>query len=172
MTGRTNENFPMGNVTPLVWILPASCDLIGTTMLFIGLSWTYASSFQMLRGSVIIFTGVFSVIFLKAKLRLHHYLGIILVVSGLVSIGIGDFYYHDYNQAKSSSKKGVVFSDLLIVFSQVITAFQMIIEEKVSHSSLTSCRVGRLAWICNGLFHLHPNVYDTLASTNSTQSKV
>ena len=131
MTGRINENFSMGNVTPLVWILPALCDLIGTTMLFIGLSWTFASSFQMLRGSVIIFTGVFPVIFLKAKLRLHHYLGIILVVSGLVSIGIGDYYYHDYNQAKSLSKKGVVFSDLLIVFAQVIAALQVVIEEKL-----------------------------------------
>ena len=131
MTGRTNENFSIGNVTPLVWILPASCDLIGTTMMFIGLSWTFASSFQMLRGSVIIFTGVFSVIFLKAKLHLHHYLGIILVVSGLVSIGIGDYYYHDYNQEKSLSKKGVMFGDLLIVFSQVITALQMVIEEKL-----------------------------------------
>ena len=131
LTGRRNEAFSGGIITPLVWIIPASCDLVSTTLMLIGLSWTYASSFQMLRGSVIIFTGVFSVIILKAKLRLHHYLGIILVVSGLVSVGIGDFYYHDYNQAKSSSKKGVVFSDLLIVFSQVITAFQMIIEEKL-----------------------------------------
>ena len=57
MTGRINENFSMGNVTPLVWNLPALCDLIGTTMMFIALSWTFASSFQMLRGSVIIFTG-------------------------------------------------------------------------------------------------------------------
>ena len=131
MTGRINENFSMGNVTPLVWILPALCDLIGTTMMFVALSWTFASSFQMLRGSVIIFTGVFSVIFLKAKLHLHHYLGIILVVSGLVSVGIGDYYYHDYNQAKSLRKKDVLCSDLLIVFSQVIVALQVVIEEKL-----------------------------------------
>ena len=131
LTGRRNEAFSVGTITPLVWIIPASCDLVSTTMMFIGLSWTFASSFQMLRGSVIIFTGVFSVIFLKAKLHLHHYLGIILVVSGLVSIGIGDYYYHDYNQEKSLSKKGVMFGDLLIVFSQVITALQMVIEEKL-----------------------------------------
>ena len=129
LTGRRNEAFSAGTITPLVWIIPASCDLVSTTMMFIGLSWTFASSFQMLRGSVIIFTGVFSVIFLKAKLHLHHYLGIILVVSGLVSVGIGDYNYNPDSEKELKVK--VIVSDLLIVFSQVISAFQMIIEEKL-----------------------------------------
>ena len=131
LTGRciysNNEDFLENNITPLVWILPASCDLIGTTMLFIGLSWTFASSFQMLRGSVVIFTGVFSVIFLKAKLHLHHCFGILLVMSGLMLVGIGDYNYYD--KEEPYKKNYILASDLLIVISQIVAAFQNVIEE-------------------------------------------
>ncbi len=41
----------------------------------------------MLRGSVVIFTGLFSVIFLKRKLGYHHYLGILLVMGGTAIVG-------------------------------------------------------------------------------------
>lgn len=34
----------------IVFVLPAICDMIGTAIIYIGLTLTYASSFQMLRG--------------------------------------------------------------------------------------------------------------------------
>ena len=46
---------------PLIWAIPAMCDLCGTSMMYLGLTWTYAASYQMLRGSVVIFTGLLSV---------------------------------------------------------------------------------------------------------------
>ena len=36
--------------------LPASCDLVGTSVMYVGLTMTSASTYQMLRGSVILFT--------------------------------------------------------------------------------------------------------------------
>jgi drug/metabolite transporter (DMT)-like permease len=41
----------------------------------------------MLRGSVIIFTGILSMIFLKKKLRVHHWSGMVLVLCGLAFVG-------------------------------------------------------------------------------------
>ena len=35
---------------------PAACDLVGTSVMYVGLTLTTASTYQMLRGSVIIFT--------------------------------------------------------------------------------------------------------------------
>ena len=42
---------------PLIFLPPALCDMTATSIQYIGLTLTYASSFQMLRGAVIIFTG-------------------------------------------------------------------------------------------------------------------
>ena len=47
----------------------------------------YASVFQMLRGSVVVFTGILSVIFLKRRLRFFHWLGMTLVCSGALVVG-------------------------------------------------------------------------------------
>lgn len=35
---------------PLVLLPPAMCDMVATSVMYIGLTLTYASSFQMLRG--------------------------------------------------------------------------------------------------------------------------
>jgi len=35
---------------PLVLLPPAMCDMVATSVMYIGLNLTYASSFQMLRG--------------------------------------------------------------------------------------------------------------------------
>ena len=115
------------NVTysPLIWCIPAFFDLVSTTMLFIGLSWTFAPSYQMLRGSVTVFTGFFSVIFLKSKLKLHHWLGIIVVVMGLALVGLGDYLY----EKNVFDENYVLASDLLIIIAQIFSALQFIIEE-------------------------------------------
>ncbi|KFR09276.1 Solute carrier family 35 member F6, partial [Opisthocomus hoazin] len=54
------------------------------------LNMTSASSFQMLRGSVIIFTGLLSVAFLGRRLELSQWLGILLTIAGLVLVGLAD----------------------------------------------------------------------------------
>jgi len=38
---------------PLVLLPPAMCDMVATSVMYIGLTLTYASSFQMLRGVLI-----------------------------------------------------------------------------------------------------------------------
>ena len=42
-------------------------------------------------GAVIIFTGIFSVVFLKQKLRYFHWAGIVTVMAGLIVVGMSDF---------------------------------------------------------------------------------
>ena len=48
-------------VFQLIFIVPTIMDLLGTTFGGIGLVYVSASIWQMLRGSIIIFTGVLSV---------------------------------------------------------------------------------------------------------------
>ncbi|XP_043484492.1 solute carrier family 35 member F6-like [Leptopilina heterotoma] len=112
---------------PKILAIPALCDTIGTSIMYVGLTMTYASSFQMLRGSVIIFTGILSVAFLERKLGTQKWTGIILVLLGLIIVGFTDFLTMKSEQKGTNS---VVTGDLLIICAQVITATQMVIEEK------------------------------------------
>ena len=128
INGRQQQNQVNVTNSPLIWCIPAFFDLVSTTMLFIALSWTFAPSYQMLRGSVTVFTGVFSVIFLKSKLKLHHWLGIAVVVMGLTLVGLADYLYGTKENV-SVKENYVLASDLLIIIAQIFSALQFIIEE-------------------------------------------
>jgi drug/metabolite transporter (DMT)-like permease len=77
----------------VIFLLPACCDMTGTSLMYVGLNLTHASVFQMLRGSVILFTGIFSVVFLGRKLYAFHWIGMMLVLFGSKFIHI---VFHHY----------------------------------------------------------------------------
>lgn len=56
------------------------------------LNMTSASSFQMLRGAVIIFTGLLSVAFLGRRLAPSQWIGIFVTILGLVIVGLADLF--------------------------------------------------------------------------------
>eukprot|EP00118_Oscarella_pearsei_P008722 m.46461 g.46461 ORF g.46461 m.46461 type:complete len:75 (+) comp33695_c0_seq24:518-742(+) len=53
----------------------------------------------MLRGSIIVFTGLLSVIFLKRKLKCIHWTGISVVVVGLCCVGLSDVFSQGHTQS-------------------------------------------------------------------------
>ncbi|XP_033097769.1 solute carrier family 35 member F6-like [Anneissia japonica] len=126
---RKGKHYDVGpqEFTPFVMLPPALCDMCGTSIMYVGLTLTYASSFQMLRGSVIIFTGLLSVAFLGRKLQVHHWLGMFLVLIGLVLVGVADIVFKEKD---SKDLNNIITGDLLIIMAQIITAVQMVIEEK------------------------------------------
>merc|ERR1719153_918678 len=133
--------------------------MTATSVQYIGLTLTYASSFQMLRGAVIIFTGILSTIFLRRRLAWFKWAGMVFVIGGLVTVGVSDMMNdcmtYDHNTTISIAKPHHQFSimdapisladtrpvckndttnvfvgDLLIFCSQIIVASQMVYEEK------------------------------------------
>lgn len=113
--------------SPLKLLIPALCDMIATSIMYVGLNMTYASSFQMLRGAVIVFTGALSVGFLNRKLVSREWIGIAFVILGLLLIGVSDFLTMQDSKFGTNS---ILTGDLLIICAQVITAVQMVVEEK------------------------------------------
>lgn len=109
--------------------IPAMLDMTSTSLMYIGLNLTYASSFQMFRGAVIIFVGVLSVGFLDRVLKRREWTGMFLVIVGLTIVGLADFMNKDTN-TDNHGKNDIITGDLLIVIAQIITATQMVIEEK------------------------------------------
>lgn len=125
-----NNIFTQGNQrfkTLILW--PAALfDLVGTSTMYIGLTLTYASSFQMLRGSIIVFVALLSVIILHRKLKKREWCGIVLVILGLLIVGISDFVFTV--PTESHGPNSIITGDLLIIAAQIISACQMVYEEK------------------------------------------
>lgn len=92
--------------------------MLATSIMYIGLNMTYASSFQMLRGAVIIFTGIFSIVFLHRKLGVWEWTGIVFVIVGLACVGASDMLTMDSTNTDTSSNT-VLTGDLLIICAQV-----------------------------------------------------
>jgi drug/metabolite transporter (DMT)-like permease len=82
----------------------------------------------MLRGSVVLFTGILSVIVLKRKLRGFHWLGMFFVLVGVGIVGMSPLLEHDVKPEPSASNP--VLGNILIILAQMIVAVQMVIEEK------------------------------------------
>lgn len=103
-------------------------DMIATSTMYIGLNLTYASSFQMLRGSVIVFVAIFSMIFLQRRLQLREWTGIIFIIIGLACVGLSDML--GTSSSNDDNKTSVLIGDSLIILAQIITASQMVFEER------------------------------------------
>mmetsp|Transcript_10464 Transcript_10464/g.15298 ORF Transcript_10464/g.15298 Transcript_10464/m.15298 type:complete len:386 (-) Transcript_10464:20-1177(-) len=111
---------------PLFLGIPALLDLLGTTMLNFGLVLTYASVYQMLRGSVVVMNAIMSVVFLKHKLYPHHWVGIILIMIGLLVVGSTSLVYGTGDNARNP-----IVGNILVVVSCTFAAAQFVIEEKI-----------------------------------------
>jgi len=113
--------------------IPAMFDLGGSGLMFIGLLYVSASIWQMLRGSMIIFGAIISVTALGRKLYGYNWLGVLICCCGIGCVGVS-------NVLNSGSGGGgedpdamsrQYFGMAMIVGGQVITASQVVAEEKL-----------------------------------------
>jgi len=89
--------------------------------------------FQMLRGSVVIFTATFSWFFLKRTIHRYQWFGVLLVLAGTAAVGLSSVVCKDACASGSSSaadSKAMV-GNVLIIVAQVVVAVQMVVEEKL-----------------------------------------
>ena len=104
-----------------------------TSVMYVGLSLTSSSMFQMLRGSVVIFTATFSRIFLNKTIHNFQWLGVLLVLLGTLAVGLSSVACKDACDSSSSSAQDskAMVGNVLIIVAQVIVAVQMVVEEKL-----------------------------------------
>jgi len=134
----TVEKEKAGNYSIFIFYFPALCDVTATSIMYIALTLTSASSFQMLRGSIMIFAGLESVIFLKKKLEWWRWLGMFIVLIGLIIVGVSDVIFpSDLTSGGGDGEDeqildGIpdeVLGDILVVAAQVVAATQFVYEE-------------------------------------------
>lgn len=125
----------------LLLALPACCDIAGTTLMNVGLLFVVASIYQMTRGALVLFVGLFSVIFLKRKLHFYHWLALFIVVLGVAIVGLAGTLSKEsahpttigavISNAKASPAVRTMIGVFLIAFAQVFTATQFVLEEYI-----------------------------------------
>lgn len=125
----------------LLLSLPAICDILGTTLMNAGLLLVAASIYQMTRGALVLFVGLFSVLFLKRKLHLFQWVSLVGVVTGVAVVGLAGAIWPDQ---KNNNKEGdgaaettevgadallAIVGVLMIAGAQIFTATQFVLEE-------------------------------------------
>lgn len=128
----------------LLW-LPAACDLAGTTLMNVGLLYTPVSIFQMSRGALVLFVGILSVIFLRRRLWLYQWVSLLTVMAGVSLVGYSGSLIKDtakenvslFSTGTTSEPNDepdltkVLIGVFFIIFAQIFTATQFVIEEKI-----------------------------------------
>ena len=108
------------------FLFPALFDILGSSISSISLSFLPSSIYQMFRGAIIIFTCTASIIFLKNKYYRQHFLGICIVVVGLIIVGVNAAL-----GGKDEFDSKIILGIFLVTLSQVFSCFLFVSEEKI-----------------------------------------
>lgn len=116
------------NPSPFLLAIPASCDFAGSTLMFIALTMVPASVYQMMRGFINVVTPLLSIIFLKKKQYIHHWVAIICIVLGVAEVGWVAIAFED-SEEEAGSAGSVSFGIILLLIAQLFTGTMFIVEE-------------------------------------------
>jgi len=144
---------PISGFRVFLLAIPACCDIAGTTLMNVGLLFVAASIYQMTRGALVLFVGLFSVLFLKRHLRGFHWFALFIVVIGVGIVGLAGALWKEEQPVKGNhvlvtSTPNVpiavktVIGVLLIAGAQIFTATQFVVEEHIlEHYALEPLKV-------------------------------
>eukprot|EP00708_Paratrimastix_pyriformis_P003045 GAFH01001810.1.p1 GENE.GAFH01001810.1~~GAFH01001810.1.p1 ORF type:complete len:394 (-),score=147.40 GAFH01001810.1:240-1304(-) len=125
-----------------VWLLvtiPALCDMVSTFMMNVGLLWIPASIWQMLRGSIVIFTAILAITVRKQKLPPYQWVGVLIVFVAEVIVGAAAIMQPSSGgSSQDTSIARVIIGISLVILAQFLQALQTIIEESLLHDVDTS----------------------------------
>src|SRR5689334_22316712 len=95
----------------------------------------------MLRGSAILFTGLFSIILFRRNLLRLQWLAIVIVMAGLVLVGTSSMLRQEYDPPAASVSDGVttappdakhvLLGTFLVLLGSALNSAQTVTEEKI-----------------------------------------
>lgn len=121
----------------VVFLLLAALDLAGTTLVFVGLRDTDASTYMMLRTVLVPATGVLSAIVARTMPPRRQVVGTLFVVAALVMVGLAsraESSARTIDDTNSSSTSAAALGAALVVAAQMVLAAMMVVEESLYRS--------------------------------------
>lgn len=132
--GKSSSPTPMK--VRLILAMPATCDLITTTLNVFGLIYINVSIFQMLRGAQIIFTAIVSIIALKRRLKGYEIFGVIIITIALLLVGWSSMYIPSSDISQTGEERSIkekLLGSFLVIIAQIFFAIQIVTEEYLLH---------------------------------------
>lgn len=117
------------NPSPFLLAIPAAFDFTASSLMFIALTMTPASVYQMMRGFVTVITAILSMIFLKKKQHRHHWTGLACIVAALAWVGYVAIALADDDDEDSDVNGSVALGIILLLISQFFAGSLFIVEE-------------------------------------------
>jgi len=141
-----------------MFAIPALCDVFGTGLATVGMQYMDSAIWQMLRSSIIIFSALLSVTFLRRRLQPFQWLATFIVFLGLLLVGYASLL--DARAASggspSSASSQQLFGMALVVGAQLVSAFQMVFEEMLltGRAKTSAQKVVGMEGVWGGFFML------------------
>lgn len=114
------------NPNPLILAIPASFDFCASTLMFIALTMVPASVYQMTRGFLNVVCPFLSIIFLKRKQYIHHWIGVISIVIGVAEVG---WVALTYDASDEDTTGSIALGLILIIVAQFFAGAMFVTEE-------------------------------------------
>ncbi|OCL06009.1 integral membrane protein [Glonium stellatum] len=132
---------PLTGSKILLLALPACCDIAGTTLMNVGLLFVAASIYQMTRGALVLFVGLFSMLFLKRRLGAYKWFALFVVVTGVAVVGLAGAIAKD---EKATPQNAVLNQDLKTVATQGFELLRREVREQVATPAAVRTIIGVL----------------------------
>jgi len=135
-TGEASSSKTPPQMPPLwVFLILACFDCSATAVSSVGLIWVDASTNQMLRGSMVVFTAVFSVMIFRRCLPNMKWIGVGIVVAGLLLVGLSSVLQKsidgDSGDDTQATASQVSIGIALVFLGSALNGFQNVMEEKL-----------------------------------------
>ncbi|WFC96389.1 hypothetical protein MBRA1_003046 [Malassezia brasiliensis] len=123
----------------VMFVVPALCDICATTLMNSALIIMPVSIFQMTRGALVLWVGLFSVMFLHHRLRLYEWVSLVLVMLGVAIVGLSSVLVNPTASvvlmaARAADAQAAIDALLglaMVLSAQIFAALQFVYEEKV-----------------------------------------
>jgi len=125
----TRDTSRKANFPSWIMLLPVSCDWTATTLVNAAYVFIPASTIQMCRGCIVVFTCFLSVTVLKRKQETFHYVGVALVALGITIVSMEAVLYGSTVDASLAGHAAWVGIALCIA-GQIAQSSMLVIEEK------------------------------------------
>lgn len=118
------------NPSKMLACIPAFMDSCGSSLQVVPLLLIPASVNQMLRGGVIIFTCLFSKVFLKRQVYRHHLVGVVFLVVGFCVVGMASVL-GPADDSTGAGVGGTILGIVMVLLSLQVQAGQFVVEETI-----------------------------------------
>ncbi|EER10777.1 conserved hypothetical protein, partial [Perkinsus marinus ATCC 50983] len=125
---------PSRNTPPYLFAPPAALDLLGTGLSGIGMNFITASVWQMMRGSIVVFTAILSALLLGRTMHRSKIFAVCCTVVGLTLVGISSVLDTRSSASTSTGGTASLVGIGFTVLGQLCGAMQMIAEERLLKS--------------------------------------